>query len=111
MTPALETEQVLAVLAMLGIRRTEVTAEMLANVPRLIAYIRRSTMTKQELADAIVGMSYSDLSEIGRELHDMTQSEDGKTIWDLSDHRQWSEMLYSWAQAQEGAPRAFTKAA
>lgn len=57
-------------------------------------------MTRQELARGIREMRYDDLSELGRELHEMTQSDDGKSLWDLSQRHQWAEVLFAWAEAQ-----------
>ncbi len=51
------------------------------------------------LARFIFDMRYEDLRDLGRNLHEMTQSDDGKDLWDLTKEDQWAELLFCWAEA------------
>ncbi len=56
-------------------------------------------LSKVGLAQAIYDMRYEDLRSVGHDLHSMTQSEDGRSIWDLSKASDWPEMLFAWAES------------
>ena len=53
------------------------------------------------LAKAIAKMTYAELVKVGEDLFRMTQTDDGKELWDLTQKHQWADMLSNWAETRE----------
>ena len=50
--------------------------------------------TLEEVCAAIKELKYHEMKRFAAQLYEMTQSEDGKQIWDLSNQKEWCDLLY-----------------
>lgn len=56
--------------------------------------------TKQQVADAILNLTYGGLKEVASDLSRMIEDKD---LWPkLETTEEFAELLYNWAEAQEG---------
>lgn len=58
-----------------------------------------SSPSLDDIARLIVALAYKDLCELGNQLHEMTQSDEGKEYWNTANRRDWPDFIFNWAES------------